>query len=128
MAGSHASARRYSKLYVYLPVALHPGPKRGLVISYGLGSTAKALTDTAAFESIDIVDISEEMLEMSDMVYAEGDSPLRDPRVEVHVEDGRYFLQTTQRSYDLITAEPPPPAAAGVVNLYTQEYFHQGDA
>jgi len=35
MAGSHASARRYSKLYAYLPVALHPDPKNALVISFG---------------------------------------------------------------------------------------------
>ena len=41
----------------------------------------------------------------------------------VHVEDGRYFLQATTRRYDLITAEPPPPKNAGVVNLYSTEYF-----
>jgi len=56
-------------------------------------------------------------------VYEEGDNPLDDPRVEVHVEDGRYFLQATDRRFDLITGEPPPPNAAGVVNLYTREYF-----
>ncbi len=39
------------------------------------------------------------------------------------MEDGRFFLQTTPRRFDIITAEPPPPLAAGVVNLYSQEYF-----
>ena len=47
----------------------------------------------------------------------------QDPRVAVHVEDGRFFLQTTPQSFDLITAEPPPLKAAGVVNLYSREYF-----
>jgi hypothetical protein len=41
----------------------------------------------------------------------------------VHVEDGRFFLQTSRERYDLITGEPPPPKYAGVVSLYTREYF-----
>ena len=49
--------------------------------------------------------------------------PLDDPRLALHVEDGRYFLQTTERRFDLITGEPPPPIMAGVVSLYTAEYF-----
>lgn len=49
--------------------------------------------------------------------------PLRDPRVRVHIEDARYFLQTTDQRFDVITGEPPPPEIAGVVNLYTREYF-----
>ena len=43
--------------------------------------------------------------------------------MQVHIEDGRYFLRTTRRGYDLITGEPPPPKIAGVVSLYTREYF-----
>ena len=43
--------------------------------------------------------------------------------MRVHVEDGRQYLQTTAARYDLITGEPPPPRGAGVVNLYTREYF-----
>src|SRR5438046_7523051 len=36
---------------------------------------------------------------------------------------GRLFLPPTTRRFDLITAEPPPPKTAGIVNLYTREYF-----
>jgi len=52
-----------------------------------------------------------------------GQTPLQDPRVTVHVEDGRFFLSSTDRRFDLITAEPPPPKHAGIVNLYSREYF-----
>jgi predicted membrane-bound spermidine synthase len=124
MAGNDVPARRYMKLFVYWPVALRPDPKRALLISYGVGSTAKAMTDTASLEHIDIVDISREIFDLAELIYPDaGENPLRDPRVRVHVEDGRYFLQTTQQRYDLITGEPPPPKAAGVENLYTREYF-----
>ncbi len=124
MSGTGWGARRYMKLYVYLPVALHPDPKSALLISYGVGSTAKALTDTPDFQTIDVVDISPEILEMSAIVYpVPSDHPLNDPRVTVHVEDGRYFLQTTKQTFDLITGEPPPPIMAGVANLYSREYF-----
>ncbi len=60
---------------------------------------------------------------MSSIVYNEEQNPLNDPRVQVHVEDGRFFLNASEQRYDLITSEPPPPKIAGVVNLYSQEYF-----
>ncbi len=124
MSATALQMRRYMKLYVYWPVAVHPKLEKALLISYGVGSTAKALVDTRSIKTIDIVDISRDILEMNSIVYPHpADQPLRDPRVRVHVEDGRYFLQTTDQRFDLITADPPPPAAAGVVNLYTREYF-----
>ena len=124
MATDRVWAQRYMKLFVYWPVALQPEARSALLISYGIGGTAKALTDTAGLERIDIVDISEDVLEASNVVYPDAaEHPLRDPRVQIHVEDGRFFLQTTPQRYDLITSEPPPPRHAGVVNLYTREYF-----
>jgi hypothetical protein len=124
MSGTAFFGRRYMKLYVYWPVSVHPAPRRALLISYGVGSTAKALTDTEALESIDVVDTSRGVIELSGIVFPDpAEHPLNDPRVRVHIEDGRYFLQTTDRRYDLITGEPPPPNIAGVVSLYTREYF-----
>jgi predicted membrane-bound spermidine synthase len=124
MASTNVWARRYMKQFVYLPVALHPRPESALLISFGIGNTAKALTDTASLERVDVVDISRDVLEMSEIVYPDAAThPLRDPRVNVHIEDGRFFLLTTDRRYDLITSEPPPPKHSGIVNLYTREYF-----
>jgi predicted membrane-bound spermidine synthase len=123
MSGTTVMGKRYMKLFVYLPLALQADARDALLISYGVGSTAKALTDSAGLRHIDVVDISREILEMSSLVYAGDDNPLHDPRVDIHIEDGRFFLATRSRKYDLITSEPPPPKVAGVVNLYTQEYF-----
>jgi spermidine synthase len=124
MSATTSLGRRYQRLYVFWPVALRPDPKRALVISCGAGSTAKGLVETRSLEHIDVVDISRAILELSDLVYPDPDDhPLNDPRVHVHIEDGRYFLQATEGRYDIITADPPPPKNAGVVNLYTQEYF-----
>lgn len=123
MSATSTASKRYMKLYVYLPLALKADTRDALLISFGVGATAKALTDSRGLQNIDVVDISEDILEMSTIVYPGDDNPLRDERVHVHVEDGRFFLNTTSNSYDLITSEPPPPMNAGVVNLYSQEYF-----
>jgi len=124
MSATYVRAKRYMNMYVYWPVAVHPRLRNAALISFGTGMTAKALTDTAGIEHIDIVDISKDIINMSRIVFPINENnPIYDPRVEVHIEDGRFFLLTSEKKFDLITAEPPPPYMRGVVNLYTQEYF-----
>ncbi len=129
MSSTSFQSQRYMRLFVWLPVALHPAPRRALLISYGVGTTAKALTDTRELERIDMVDVSRDILEMNRIVYPEErDYPPADPRVHVHIEDGRHFLSTTDQRFDVITGEPPPPKAAGIVSLYTREFFELAKA
>jgi hypothetical protein len=124
MSATSYGARRYMKLYVYWPMAVHPNLKHALLIGYGVGNTAKAMVDSSSLETIDVVDLSRDILEMNRVVYPDPrEHPLRDPRVRVHIEDGRYLLQTTVQRFDLITGEPPPPGIAGVEHLYSREYF-----
>ena len=124
MSSTELQGKRYMNFFVYFPIALHADPKDALLICFGVGSTAKALTDTKSLNSITVVDISKDILEGSRVIFRDDISnPLNDPRVRVHLEDGRFFLQTTTQRFDVITGEPPPPWLAGVVNLYSQEYF-----
>lgn len=123
MTGTNRTALRYMHLFAWLPLSMHPEPRRALLISYGAGSTARALLDDPGLQALTIVDISTEILAASRLVHGQH-NPLDDPRVRVVVEDGRHFLRTRTDRFDIITAEPPPPGVAGVVNLYSREYFH----
>jgi spermidine synthase len=124
MSATDLAGARYMRYFVYWPMLLHQSPlRRVLVISYGVGRTAGAATDLDSVESIDIVDTSRDVVAMSDIIYPPDEHPLRDRRVRLHIEDGRQFLQTTDKRFDLITGEPPPPLTPGTVNLYTREYF-----
>jgi spermidine synthase len=122
MTGIMREALRYMQLFAWLPLAMHPEPRRALLISYGIGTTARALLDDPGLKELTIVDISPEILAASRFVHGAQD-PLTDPRARVVVEDGRHFLRTRPDQFDIITAEPPPPGMAGVVNLYSREYF-----
>jgi len=124
MSATAARAGRYMALFVHWGIALKPEARRALLISYGVGTTAQALVETRSLESIEVVDISRDILEMGRLVFPGRAYPLDDPRVRAHVEDGRFFLLTTEQRFDLITAEPPPPKNAGIGNLYSLEYFH----
>jgi len=122
MTATDRYAQRYMQLFAWLPLSLHPEPRRALLISYGAGNTAEALLSDPQLAQLTVVDLSPEILAASPLVHGDRD-PLRDPRVRLVREDGRHFLRTRREQFDIITAEPPPPAIAGVVNLYTREYF-----
>jgi spermidine synthase len=46
-----------------------------------------------------------------------------DPRIDIRISDGRHLLLRDPTRYDLITLEPPPPIAAGIVNLYSRDFY-----
>jgi spermidine synthase len=122
MSGIQRDSLRYMQFFAWLPLALHPAPRRALLISYGAGVTAQALLDEKPLHQLTVVDVSPEILAASRILHGDGD-PLDDSRVQLVLEDGRHFLFSRSEQFDIITGEPPPPSIAGVVNLYTAEYF-----
>ncbi|HKP57976.1 MAG TPA: fused MFS/spermidine synthase, partial [Polyangiales bacterium] len=126
MTANDFAARRYMDLFAYLPRALHPKLERALLVGYGIGNTAAAILEDPQLKRLDVADISRDILDISrEMRAGPAKNPLQDPRVRVHLEDGRQLLAGPGEGYDLITGEPPPPVIAGVVNLYTREYFQR---
>src|SRR5262245_53655476 len=124
MTGTGTAGTRYMRYFAYWPMRLHEAPlARALVICYGVGVTAGAVLDIPSLASLDVVEISPEIVAASDIVHAKGGHPLRDGRAHLYLEDGRFFLQRTRDRFDLITGEPPPPRTPGAVNIYTEQYF-----
>ena len=120
------AGRRYMELFVVLPAALHRRIERALIVGYGIGNTARALTELPEVQRVDVVDVSSDIIGLARGIKPpRAKHPLTDPRVKVRIDDGRFFLDVTPQRYDLITGEPPPPVMAGMANLYSREYFAQ---
>lgn len=107
----------------HVPVLLHPNPKSALVIGYGAGVTLGAVSVHRDIEELILVDIEPAVLESGSLFRHVNDDVLNDPRLEIIVQDGRNFIKTTTRKFDVITADPVHPWAAGSSYLYTTNYY-----
>src|SRR5437660_6155305 len=96
MSATNPPNQRYMRLFAYLPLMLHPQPQDALLIAFGCGVTADALTHDVALKHCDIFDISKEAFDLADDYRGAGYSnSLRDPRANAIVQDGRLFLQAS---------------------------------
>jgi spermidine synthase len=121
-AGVRGDRYTYMQLMAHLPLMLHPGPRDALVISFGTGTTAGAAA-RHALDRLDLVDLDPGVFAVADYFAPVNHGVLRDPRARAIVNDGRNFLALTHRRYDVITLEPMPPTFAGMVNLYSREFY-----
>lgn len=106
----------------HLPLLLHPNPCEVLVIGLGSGITLGAV-EQHPVEAIDLVEIEPAVVEGAALFSPFNHNALEDERLQVIVDDGRHFLLTTKKNYDIISSQPSNPWIAGMGNLFTQEYF-----
>jgi spermidine synthase len=105
-----------------LPAALHPDPRRALVIGLGGGATAGALSQVAGIR-LDIVELSRSVVRGAVWFDAVNYGVVGAPTTQVIVDDGRNHLLLTGTRYDVITADIILPHNAGAGNLYSAEYY-----
>jgi spermidine synthase len=122
-ANNRPSGRRYMAALAHYPVLLHDDPQDALVVCIGTGTTVGALTTHRRLESIDAVDVSRHVFDFAPYFEPLNQGFHNNPRVRQFVADGRHFLLSRPAKYDVVTFEPPPPHDAGVVNLYSEEFY-----
>lgn len=119
-----SGTRSYSGgwLYAHLPLLLHPDPHSALVICFGTGNTLGAAS-RHDLETLDGVELSSEVVNASHVFSDTNYDVANNPDVNVIIEDGRNYLLSTRKRYDVITEEPPLVHTAGVINLYSKDYY-----
>ena len=123
MSAANVTASRYMKLLAHVPILLSDHPADVLVICFGTGQTTGAAGIHPRVQKVDSVELSSSVLNAAPLFKAENHDAINNPKVKLILQDGRNFLLTTQKKYDVITGEPPPPRTAFTVNLYTQNYY-----
>ncbi|MDH7799861.1 MULTISPECIES: fused MFS/spermidine synthase [unclassified Beijerinckia] len=122
-SGDAMPSLRYMRLQALLPLIIHNGePKSALVIGFGTGITAGALLTYPGLERRVVAELLPSVVRAAS-AFDGNFQATRDPRLDIRLRDGRRELLRNSDHYDLITLEPPPPSAAGVVNLYSSDFY-----
>ena len=111
---------------VHYALLEHPSPRSLLLIGGGLnGSIAQALRHPT-LERVDYVELDPAILDLAREYFPNQWLTLRaDPRVHVHITDGRLFLKTTQSTFDVVIVNLPEPQNAQLNRFYTVEFFRE---
>ncbi len=122
-SGDAMPSLRYMRLQALLPLIIHRGePRSALVIGLGTGITAGALVPFPGLKRRVVAELLPAVVRAAPL-FQGNYGAASDPRIEIRMRDGRRELLRNPARYDLITLEPPPPSAAGVVNLYSTDFY-----
>jgi spermidine synthase len=95
-----------------------------LVIGWGAGITAGAVSVDPRVERVTIVEIEPLVPQAASAYFGEQNfDVLHNPKVQVRIDDGRHYLLTAKETFDAITVDPLDPWVKGAANLYTKEFL-----
>jgi spermidine synthase len=122
-SGDSLPSIRYMRLQALLPLIIHRGqPRSALVIGLGTGITAGSLLEYPGLETRVCAELLPAVVHAASH-FSGNFGAASNPALEIRLADGRRELARSEQRYDLITLEPPPPSAAGVVNLYSRDFY-----
>jgi spermidine synthase len=114
-----------AKLMPILPLMLRPDSETALVVAFGMGSSFR--TALIAGLEVEAVELVPSVPTMFSVFYDDAAEVLANPRGRVIVADGRNHVELTERRYDIIITDPPPPIeSSGVSVIASRDYYAEG--
>lgn len=108
----------------HIPLLLSQNPQNILVVGFGSGITAGAVSRYPV-KKLDIVEISQAVLDAAPFFKKSNYDVLSDKRVTVINDDARHYLAQTKQKYDVIISEPSNLWFSGNANLFSEDFYQQ---
>jgi spermidine synthase len=112
-----------AKLMPILPLMLRPASTTDLTIAFGMGTAYR--TSLRAGLHTDAIELVPSVPGMFSTFYDDADEVLADPHGRVIVADGRNHVDLTDRFYDIVVVDPPPPNESSGVSVISSLEFYQ---
>ncbi len=106
----------------WLPLLLHPAPRRALFLGLGTGITASSAAEDPTLW-VDAVELLPEVISASAHFTQSFAGGAASARLHVLSADARRYVRASERSYDVIVSDNFHPARSGSGSLYTVEHF-----
>ena len=99
----------YHEMIAHVPLFVHPGAERVLVIGGGDGGTVREVLRHPGVRHCRLVEIDGMVVEACRKFIPQTAAALDDPRVEVTIGDGVEFVARTDERYDLVMVDSTDP-------------------
>jgi spermidine synthase len=114
---------QYHEPMVHPAFCTHPGPRRVLVIGAGDGAILREALKYPSVESVDLAELDEGVIRFSKKYLASiHRRAFDDPRVRIHVVDGRDFVGDHRGCFDVVIMDMTDPFGPSKY-LYTKDFF-----
>jgi spermidine synthase len=125
-ASSEPQDMRLQRMLGHLTTLLPPHEQDMMVIGFGAGATAGAVSIEPRLRSETIAEIEALVPKVVSTYFSEYNFDVaRNPKVHIHIDDARHYLQTTRQKFDGVTSDPLDPWVKGAAMLYTREFFEE---
>jgi spermidine synthase len=100
------------------------GPKSALVVGFGAGVTAGAISIHPNMERMVVCELEPLIPKVVSKYFKDVNYDVAaNPNVHIVYDDARHYMLTTREKFDVITSDPIHPWVKGAATLYTKEYF-----
>ena len=106
-----------------LPAVYSPETRNALVVTFGSGIATGTIAGLPGMEHVDCVEICKEAFNAAQYFSYENHDILHNPMVRLIVNDGRNYVLTTNKRYDIISADATHPTSSDSWILYTKEFY-----
>jgi spermidine synthase len=123
-ASTEPQDMRLQRLLGHLTALMHEqGPKSALVVGFGAGVTAGAVSIHPAVERIVICELEPLVPRVVSRYFADVNYDVAtDLKTRIVYDDARHYVMTSHEKFDVITSDPIHPWVRGAATLYTKEY------
>jgi spermidine synthase len=124
-ASTEPQDMRLQRLLGHLTALMHEkGPQSVLVVGFGAGATAGALSIHPTVERMVICELEPLIPEIVSTYFNDVNYGVAaNPKVQIVYDDARHYVLTAREKFDVITSDPIHPWVKGAATLYTKEYF-----
>jgi spermidine synthase len=100
------------------------GPKSALVVGFGAGVTAGAISIHPTLERMVICELEPLIPKVVSTYFSEANYDVAtNPKVQIVYDDARHYMLTTREKFDVITSDPIHPWVKGCGNAIHERVF-----
>jgi spermidine synthase len=110
---------------VHFPLLIHPDPQEVLLIGGGVAGDVREILKHPV-TGVTYVELDPLLIEAAQVYLPPEDAAvLSAPRVTLALTDGRLYVRTARRAFDVVILDLPEPSTGSLNRFYTREFFSE---